>query len=85
MNLPENPTPFERDVISLLAARSREDLERIIFDVLWDLFGDVDENCKDELVSARRPDRIDHEILIRELRYEFWPELYPTGHIEDPD
>jgi hypothetical protein len=76
---------LEREVISLLAARSREDLERILFDVIWDLFGDVDENCKDELASARRPDRIDHENLIRNLRYEFWPELYPNGDIEDQD
>jgi hypothetical protein len=82
MKLPENPSPFERDMISLLKERSREDLERIVFDMMWDLFGDVDENCKDVLVSARDPDRIDHVNLLRELRAEFWPELYPDGHIE---
>jgi hypothetical protein len=57
---------------------SDQDKERILANVLWDVFGDVDEDGKPCLVPGRKPDRVDIGSLVAGLRQEFFPETVPS-------
>jgi hypothetical protein len=69
----------EIEVQRLLGALSYQDLHRVLGNLLWDVFGDVDEEGKEVLLPGRSPDKVDVLSLVTSLRQEFWPKQFPDG------
>lgn len=62
--------PFER-ALDLVAGLTYQDRTRVLVNVLWDVFGDVDDNGALVLDFSRSPDHVDVESLVASLRQEF--------------
>ena len=65
------------DVEAMVEGLSYQDRIRILCNVIWDAFGDVDEAGEPIINRERKPDKVDLENLVEGLRAEFWQ--------EDPD
>ena len=78
--------PWNQETVDRLLGRlSYQDLERVLGNLLWDIFGDVTDAAHEVLDPERRPDEVDVESLLTSLRQECWPERYPTGEVEDDE
>jgi hypothetical protein len=58
----------------LVNALSYQDTQRILQNLLWDVFGDVNDEGLTVLVPHRQPDKVDVASLLESLRQEFFPE-----------
>ncbi len=70
-------TDIEMDV--LLASLSYQDRDRILRNLVWDVFGDIDEAGNFIFDRDRTPDQVDTLSIVTSLRQEFWPDVYPDG------
>jgi hypothetical protein len=78
--------PWNQETADRLLGRlSNQDVERILSNLLWDLFGDVTVAAGQVLDPERRPDEVDVRSLLTSLGQEFWPERYPNGDAEDDE
>lgn len=72
------------EVEALVEGLSYQDKVRILANVLWEVFGDVDEAGGRFLFEGRSPDRLDVASMVAGLRAEFWPSASAEGE-EDAD
>jgi hypothetical protein len=68
------PAPAEETIDALLGGLSFQDQQRILRNLLWDVFGDIDDEGHEIIDPNRKPDRVDVESLLTSLQMELWGE-----------
>jgi hypothetical protein len=68
------PIPVNQ-VPGLVEALPYQDKCRILKDIIWDLFGDIDEKGAPYIYPDRQPDDVDIKLLVFGLRQKVWPEV----------
>jgi hypothetical protein len=71
-----NHTPVSEVIETLLSCLSYQDQQRILRNLIWDLFGDIDDDGHEIVDPNRQYDKHDRiETLADSLRPDFWPGL----------
>lgn len=73
----------ESTIHALIGSISYQDKCRILQNLIWDLFGEIDENGEGILVPTRVPDSVELASVVTSLRQEFWPNREESEEAED--
>lgn len=73
----------QKRIDGIVSRLSFQDKDRILSNLVWDLFGDTDDSNHETVSPDRDPDQVDFNVVVESLRLEFFPELEPE--ITDSD